>query len=104
MSIQIYLVLRAKIGTCPNTEANIEVIDNSPFFIRPFHVKEEDKSFTVKEILKKVSSVYSSPVTLIRRKVHIDKRYINISIAKHNLAFPLQKDTLASWQIQSVKH
>ena len=34
--------LRDEIGTCPNIEVNIEVTDNSPFFIQPYHVKEED--------------------------------------------------------------
>ena len=34
--------LRDEIGTCPNIKVNIEVTDNSPFFIRPYHVKEED--------------------------------------------------------------
>ena len=33
--------LRDEIGMCPNIEVNIEVTDNSPFFIRPYHVKEE---------------------------------------------------------------
>ena len=35
--------LRDKIGTCPNIEVNIDVTDNAPFFIRPYHVREEDK-------------------------------------------------------------
>ena len=35
--------LRDKIGTCPNIEVGIEVTDKSPFFIRPCHVREEDK-------------------------------------------------------------
>ena len=35
--------LRDEIGTCPNTEVEIEVTDKSPFFIRPYHVREEDK-------------------------------------------------------------
>ena len=34
--------LRDNIGMCPNIEVNIEVTDNSLFFIRPYHVKEED--------------------------------------------------------------
>ena len=29
--------LRYEIGMCPNIEVNIEVTDNSPFFIRPYH-------------------------------------------------------------------
>ena len=35
--------LRDEIGTCPNREVEIDMTDKSPFFIRPFHVKEEDK-------------------------------------------------------------
>ena len=36
--------LRDEIGTCPNKEVEIDVTDKSPFFIRPYHVKEEVKS------------------------------------------------------------
>ena len=36
--------LREEIGTCPNIEVEIEVTDKSTFFIRPYHVKEEDKA------------------------------------------------------------
>ena len=35
--------LRDEIGTCPNIEVDIDVIDKSPFFIRPYHMREEDK-------------------------------------------------------------
>ena len=35
--------LRDDIGTCPNIEVEIAVTDKSPFFIRPYHVREEDK-------------------------------------------------------------
>ena len=42
--------LRDEIGTCPNIEAEIDVMDKSPFFIRPYHVKEEDKAFIDKEM------------------------------------------------------
>ena len=35
--------LRDEIGTCPNIEVDIEVTDRSPFFIRPYNVREEDK-------------------------------------------------------------
>ena len=35
--------LRDEIGTCPNIEVEIDVTDKSPFFIRPCHVKEEDR-------------------------------------------------------------
>ena len=42
--------LRDKIGTCPNMEVEIDVTDKSPFFIRPYHVREEDKAFIDKEL------------------------------------------------------
>ena len=35
--------LRDEIGTCPNIEVGIDVTDKSPFFIRQYHVREEDK-------------------------------------------------------------
>ena len=35
--------LRDEIGTYPNIEVEIDVMDKSPFFIRPYHAKEEDK-------------------------------------------------------------
>ena len=35
--------MRDEIGTCPNIEVGIDVTDKSPFFIRPYHVREEDK-------------------------------------------------------------
>ena len=55
----------------------IDVTDKSPFFIRPYHVREEDKAIIDKEmkrlcymgILKEGFSVYSSPVMLISRKL-----------------------------------
>ena len=37
--------LRDKIGTCPNIEVEIDITDKSSFFIRPYHVREEDKTF-----------------------------------------------------------
>ena len=42
--------LRDEIGTCQNIEVEIDVTDKSPFFIRPYHVREEDKAFTDKEM------------------------------------------------------
>ena len=42
--------LRDEIGTCPNIEVEIDVTDKSPFFIRPYHVKEEDKIFIEKQM------------------------------------------------------
>ena len=42
--------LRDEIGTCPNIEVEIDVTDKSPFFIRPNHIREEDKAFIDKEM------------------------------------------------------
>ena len=39
-----------EIGTCPNIEIEIDVTDRSPFFIRPYHVKEEDKTLIDKKM------------------------------------------------------
>ena len=99
--------LRDEIGTCPNIEVQIDVTDKSPFFIRPYHVKEEDKTLIDREmkylcylgILKEGFSASSSPVMLISRKVTQDKRVVtdfrhfNVRIAKNKLAYPLPKDT-----------
>ena len=59
-------------------------MDKMPFFIRPHHVKEEDKRILDKEmkrlcylgILKEGFSAYSGPVMLIIRKVTQDKRVV----------------------------
>ena len=42
--------LRDEIDTCPNIEVEINVTDSSPLFIRPYHVKEEDKALIAKEM------------------------------------------------------
>ena len=88
--------LRDGIGMCPNIKVEIDIMDNSPFFIRPFHAKEDEKAILDKEmkrlcylgILKEGFSTYSSPVMLISRKVTQDKRvvtdfrHLNMRIAK----------------------
>ena len=35
--------LRDEIGNCPNIKVDIDVIDESPFFVRPFPISEDDK-------------------------------------------------------------
>ena len=42
--------LRDEIGTCPHIEVEIDIMDTLPFFIRPYHVKEEDKTLTDTEM------------------------------------------------------
>ena len=81
-----------------NIDVNIEVTDNSPFFIRPYHVKEEDRAVLDKEMgrlcylgmFKEGFSAYSGPVMLISWKMTSDKRvvtdvrHLNMRIAKNN--------------------
>ena len=113
--------LRGEIGTCPNIEVEIDVTDKSPFFIRPYHVREEDKAFIDKQmkwlcymgILKEGFSAYSSTMILISRKltkgkrVVTDFRHLNVRIAKNNLAYPLVRDMFfvlgnSKCEVQSV--
>ena len=76
--------LRDGISTCPNIEIEVDVTDKSSFFIRPYHVKEDDKTLIDKEmkrlcylgILKEGFLPYSSSVMLISRKLMTDKRVV----------------------------
>ena len=83
--------LRDEIGTCPNIEVEIDVTDKSPFFIRQYHVKEEDKEMRQLCYLGTLNAglpAYSSLVMLISRKVTqykrvvADCRHLNVRIAK----------------------
>ena len=87
----------------------INVTDKSPFFIRLYHVREEDKEVKDKEmkclcylgILKEGFSPSLSPVMLISWKVMQDKRvvtdfrHLNVRMVKNNLAYPLVRDTFS---------
>ena len=61
--------LRDEIGTWLNIEIDIDVTDKTPFFIRPYHAKEEKKildkgmkRLCYLGILKEGFSAYLSPV------------------------------------------
>ncbi|MCG8622088.1 MAG: reverse transcriptase family protein, partial [Proteobacteria bacterium] len=98
--------LRDEIGECPNIKVDIEVIDDSPFFVRPFPISEEDKPIMDKQmqrlvslkILTKNTTSHTSPVMLITRKVTNDKRpvvdfrLLNTRIKRLNTATPLLRD------------
>ena len=74
--------LRDEIGECPNITLNIDVIDDSPFFVRPFPINEKDKPLMDRQmnrlvalgILSENNTSHTSPVMLITRKVTRDKR------------------------------
>ena len=98
--------LRDEIGECPNIKIDIDVIDDSPFFVRPFPISEEDKPIMDRQmerlvslkILTKNTTSHTSPVMLITRKITRDKRpvvdfrLLNTRIKRHNTATPLLRD------------
>ena len=100
--------LRDEIGERPNLEADIKVIDESPFFLRPFPISESDKPFMDKQmerlvslgILSKNSTSHTSPVMLITKKLTKDKRPVvdfrlfNTRIMRRNTSIPLMSDVL----------
>ena len=101
--------MRDEIGACPNLTADIKVIDESPFFVRPFPLSETDKGFMDEQmerlvslgILSKNSTSHTSPVMLITRKLTNDKwpvvdfRLLNTRILRRNTSIPLMKDVLS---------
>ena len=100
---------RDEIGECPNLEADIKVIDDSPFFVRPCPISESDKPFMDDQmerlvslgILSKNSTSHTSPVMLITRKLTKDKRpvvdfrLLNTRILRRNRSIPLMSDVLS---------
>ena len=100
--------LRDEIGKCPNIKVDIDVIDDSPFFVRPFPIHEEDKPIMDKYMAKLVSlgilsknnTTHTSPVMLVARKGTknkrpvVDLRLLNTRIMRWNTATPLLRDIL----------
>ena len=100
--------LRDEIGVCPDLKIDLEVNDKTPFFIRPYAIKEEHKKLVDKEmrkgcllgILKRGMSSYSSPVMLIPRKnqkklrIITDFRVLNSRLVKLNPSIPLMRDAI----------
>ena len=100
--------LRDEIGLCKNMEVELELKDETPFFIRPFPIKESDKDIVDKEmrkgcllgILKKGMSSYSSPIMLIPRKLSgiprivTDFRHLNSRLVTLQPSIPLVRDAI----------
>ena len=100
--------LRDEIGLCPNMEIELELNDETPFFIRPFPIKETEKDVVGKEmkkgcmlrILKKGMSSYSSPIMLIPRKltgiprIVTDFRHLNSRLVTLQSSIPLVRDAI----------
>ena len=68
--------LRDEIGTCPFIEVHLKLKDATPFFVRPYPMREEQKKVILKEmdrlkhlgIVQKGLTSYSSLVVLVKRK------------------------------------
>ena len=100
--------LRDEIGLCPNMEIELELNDETPFFIIPFPIKETEKDVVEREmkkgcmlgILKKGMSSYSSPIMLIPRKltgiprIVTDFRHLNSRLVTLQPSIPLVRDAI----------
>ena len=109
--------LRDKIGLAPHMQVHLDLTDKTPFFIRPFTVKEDMKSKIDREmdrlvklgILKKGLSGYSSPAMAIPRKnsdiprIVGDFRYLNKRLVKLNMNFPLLRECIQAIDASQCK-
>ena len=100
--------LRDEIGICQSMEVDLELKDESPFFKRPFPIKDSDKYIVGKEmrkgcllvILKKGISSYSSPIMLIPRKLSgiprivTDFRHLNSRLVTLQPSISLVRDDI----------
>ena len=100
--------LHDEIGTCPFFEVRLQLRDETPFFVRPYPIREEQKAIIQREmdcleklgIIEKGLTGYSSPVLLVKRKqqnlyrVVTDFRVLNEWLVHINHAFPLVRDCL----------
>ena len=100
--------LRDEIGTCPFIEVHLKLKDKTPFFVRPYPMREEQKKVIQKEmdrlkhlgIIRKGLTGYSSPVVLVKRKNQnlyqgcSDFHILNEKLVKINHAFPLVRDCI----------
>ena len=89
-------------------EIELELNDETPFFIRPFPIKENEKYVVDKEmrkgcllgILKKGKSSYSSPIILIPRKltgiprIVTDFRHLNSRLVTLQPSILLVRETI----------
>ena len=68
--------MQDEIGTCPQIQVYLKLRGETPFFVRPYPIREEQKQVVKREmdrlvrlgIIKKGLTGYSSPVLLVKRK------------------------------------
>ena len=100
--------LRDEIVTCPFIEVHLKLKDDTPFFVRPYPMREEQKKVIQKEmdrlehlgIIQKGLAGYSSPVVLVKWRnqnlyqVCSDFCILYEKLVKINHAFPLVRDCI----------
>ena len=100
--------LRDEIGTCPFIEVHLKLKDETPFFVRPYPMREEQKKVIQKGmdrlehlgIIQKGLTGYSSLVVLVKQKnqnlycICSDFCILNEKLVKINHAFPLVRDCI----------
>ena len=100
--------LRDEIGTSPFIEVHLKLKDKTPFFVRLYPMREEQKKVIQKEmdrlehlgIIRKGLTGYSSPVVLVKWKnqnlyqVCSDFHILNEKLVKINHTFPLVRDCI----------
>ena len=100
--------LRDEIDTCPFIEVHLKLKDETPFFVRPYPMREEQKKVIQKAmdrlkhlgIIHKELTGYSSPVVVVKWKnqnlyrVCSDFCILNEKLVKINHAFPLVRDCI----------
>ena len=100
--------LRDGIGTCPFLEVHLKLKDETPFFVLPYPMHEEQKKVIQTEmdrlkplgIIQKGLTGYSSLVVLVKWKnqnlyrVYSDFRILNEKLLKINHTFPLVRDCI----------
>ena len=100
--------LRDETGTCPFIEVHLKLKDETPFFVRPYPMRKEQKKVIQKEmdrlkhlgIIHKGLTGYSSSVVLVKQKnqnlyqVCSDFCILNEKLVKINHAFPLVRDCI----------
>ena len=80
--------LRDEIGTCPFIEVHLKLKGETPFFVRPYPMREEQKKVIQKEmdrlkhlgIIRKGLTGYSSPVVLVKWKIKIYTKFAVTSV------------------------
>jgi hypothetical protein len=109
--------LYGEIGSAKDHVVKLHLVDETPFFIRPYTVSEDEKLLIDKELDKLVKmgvleqgvASCSSPVMLIKKKGTTAKRcvsdfrFLNQRIRRQNWPFPLVRDTIQKLGMSGCK-